>query len=123
MGRVVLAAMFGEAHELVRRRDYRSLRNFTGAAPVTRQSGKSRSVSKRRASQKRLVNMIYHWARVAVQHDPVSKAKYASLRERGHGHYRALRSVADRLLYVACALLQKGALFEKNFAKGGLMET
>ena len=123
VGRVVLAAMLGEAYELVRRRDYRALRNFTGAAPVTRQSGKSRNVKQRRASQKRLVEMIYHWARIAVQHDPVSKAKYASLRGRGHNHYRSLRSVADRLLYVACALLEKGVLFDKNFAKGGLTET
>ena len=117
VGRVVLAAILGEAYELVRRRDYRSLRNFTGAAPVTRQSGKSISVKQRQASQKRLVDAIYHWARTAVQHDPVSKAKDASLRERGHNHYRSLRSVADRLLYVACALLEKGVLFDKEFKK------
>ena len=43
--------------------------------------------------------------RVAVQHDPVSKAKYAALRARGHSHARALRSVADRLLAIARAML------------------
>ena len=43
--------------------------------------------------------------RVAVQHEPVSKAKYAALRARGHSHARALRSVADRLLAIARAML------------------
>ena len=124
VGRIVVATIFGEAHELLLRRDYRSLRNLTGAAPVTMQSGKSKRVKQRRASHGRLADAIYHWARVAVQHDPVSKAKYIALRERGHNHYRSLRSVADRLLYVACTLLEKGVMFEKNFAKGGqLTET
>ena len=45
----------------------------------------------------RLRDAVYHWARVAIQHDPVSKAKYAALRGRGHGHARALGPVADRL--------------------------
>jgi hypothetical protein len=54
---------------------------------------------------------MYHWARVAVQHDPKSKAKYAALRGRGHSHGRALRSVADRLLNGACAMLKNATLF------------
>ena len=37
---------------------------------------------------------------------PVSKAKYAALRGRGHDHARGLRAVADRLLAVACAVLR-----------------
>ena len=38
--------------------------------------------------------------------DPASRAKYAALRARGHGHARALRSVADRPIAVACAMLE-----------------
>ena len=53
---------------------------------------------------------MYHWARVAIQFDTASKAKYATLRGRGHSHGRALRSVADRLLNVACAMLKNGTL-------------
>ena len=40
--------------------------------------------------------------------------KYRSLRARGHGHARALRSVADRLLNVACAMLRNGACFDPH---------
>jgi len=57
---------------------------------------------------------MYHWARVAVQHDARSRAKYVALRGRGHSHGRALRSVADRLLNVACAMLKNRTLFNPS---------
>ena len=79
-----------------------------------RQSGKSRIVIRRHACHPRLANAVYHWARVAVQHDPRSRLKYASLRGRGHSHARALRSVADRLLNVACAMLRAGTTFNPS---------
>ena len=85
-------------------------------APVTKRSGKARRVFRRRASQPRLVNAVYHWSRVAVQHDPVSGAKYRALRERGHPHGRALRTVADQLLAVSCAMLREGELFDPHRA-------
>ena len=37
---------------------------------------------------------------------PVRRVKYAALRARRHGHARALRGAADRLLGVACAMLE-----------------
>ena len=43
-----------------------------------------------------------------------SRAKYQALRSRGHGHARSLRSVADRLLNVACAMLRDGACFDPH---------
>ena len=66
---------------------------------------------RRQACNNRLANALYHWARVAVQHDTRCKAKYAALRERGHSHGRAFRPVADRLLNVACAMLRSGTLY------------
>ena len=75
---------------------------------MTRRSGKSRIVVRRYACNPRLANALYHWARVASQIDEKCKAKYAELRKRGHSHARALRSVGDRLLAVACAMLEKG---------------
>lgn len=111
VGRTVLARLLTEAPDPLQRRDYPALRSLTGVAPVTRQSGKSRLVVRRQACNPRLADAVYHWARVAIQHDPRSRAKYAELRRRGHSHGRALRSVADRLLNVACAMLRAGTLF------------
>src|SRR5208282_1475407 len=97
------------------RRDYHALRLLSGVAPVTRRSGKSCIVVRRYACNNRLANAAYHWARVATQHDPISRERYAALRRRGHTHGRALRGVADRLLYVLCALLQRQTPFDPNY--------
>jgi transposase len=112
VGRIVLATVLAEASEPLRRRDYHALRALSGQAPITRRSGKSCVVLRRYACNKRLVKALYHWARVAVQHDPISRERYAALRRRGHGHGRALRSVGDRLLFVVCTLLERGVLYD-----------
>lgn len=116
VGRIVLATLLAEAFDVLQRRDYAALRSLTGVAPVTKSSGKSRIVIRRQACHDRLANAMYHWARVAVQRDPRSRAKYAALRSRGHSHGRALRSVADRLLNVACAMLRNGTPFNPSIA-------
>ena len=117
IGRIVLATLLAEAHDAVRRRDYQALRCLCGVAPVTRRSGKSVIVVRRLAAHNRLQHAVYHWARVAIQHDAISKAKYAALRARGHRHARALRSVADRLLRVACVMLENGTLFDPGLKR------
>ena len=114
VGQTVLATLLAEAPQPLAKRDYQALRCLCGVAPVTRRSGKSKIVVRRLAAHPRLRDALYHWARVAVQHDPVSKAKYAALRARGHGHARALRSVADRLLAVACAMLRSQTCYQPH---------
>jgi Transposase IS116/IS110/IS902 family len=99
------------------RRDHLALRALCGAAPVTRRSGKSHIVFVRYAAHVRLRKVVYHWARVATQHDPKCRARYAALRGRGHLHGRALRGVADGLLGIACMLLQRQTPFDPNFAQ------
>lgn len=112
IGRVVLATLLAEATEPLRRRDYQALRAVTGLAPVTRQSGKRKVVSMRRACNPRLQTALYHWARVAAQREPLAKAHYAELRRRGHGHGRALRGVGDRLLNLMCSMLRHQAPYD-----------
>ena len=114
IGTKVLATLLAEGSDAVRRRDYNALRCLCGVAPVTRRSGKSLFVTQRRAAHGRLRDAAFHWARVAAQRDPVSHDKYQALRARGHSHARALRSVADRLLNVACAMLRDGAGFDPH---------
>lgn len=112
IGRIVLATLLAEAWEPLRRRDYHALRSLCGIAPVTKRSGKRLVVVMRQACHMRLRTALYHWARVAVQHDARSRQRYQALRARGHSHARALRSVGDRLLAVACAMLESGRLFD-----------
>jgi len=117
IGRTVLATLLAEAWDALQRRDYHALRSLCGVAPVTRRSGKRCEVVMRQACNMRLRCAVYHWARVAIQHDELSRARYKALRQRGKSHGRALRTVADRLLAVACALLTKQADFDPNYRK------
>jgi len=115
IGRKVLATMLAEAARPLADRDYRTLRLWAGTAPVTSWSGKRRTrpfVTMRRACNPRLRQAAYHWSRVSLQHDPPSRAYYDRLRQRGHRHGRALRSVADRLFRILIAMLKAGTLYE-----------
>jgi transposase len=116
LGRINIATLLAEASEPLRKRDYHILRGLTGSAPVTRRSGKSCIVLRRHACNKRLAQAVYHWARVAVQHDARSRQRYAELRRRGHSHGRSLRTVGDRLLYVLCTLLERQTPFDPDLA-------
>jgi len=114
-GRIVIATLLAEAWQPLCRRDYHALRTLAGVAPVTLRSGKRCLVVRRYACNRRLANALYHWARVASQRDAVSRRRYAELRRRGHSHGRALRTIGDRLLAVACTLLQRQTLFDPNY--------
>ena len=108
VGPAVLAILLVEASKALPRRDHSALRVLSGVAPVTKRSGKSCAVVRRRACNQRLHQALYHWSRVAVLRDQRIKDRYARSRARGHSHGRALRAVADHLLSVACAMLRDG---------------
>ena len=117
IGKITLATLLAEASGPLSRRDYQALRTLSGVAPVTKRSGKSHAVTMRYAAHVRLRRAVYHWARVAAQHDHRSRTRYAALRRRGHSHGRAIRGVADRLLALACVLLQRQALFDPGLSQ------
>lgn len=117
VGRVVAATMLAEAGQALATRDYHAIRGLCGVAPITRQSGKSLSVVMRRGCNLRLRNATYHWARVAAMVDGHWRARYRALRQRGHSHGRALRSLADRLIAVLVAMLRTGTLYDASLRR------
>jgi transposase len=116
IGRIVIATLLAEAAQPLAARDYQSLRSLCGVAPVTKATGKRSgpraTVVMRRACSIRLRDAVYYWAQSAIRYDPKSKVLYAALRKRGKTHGRALRSVADRLLAIACAMLRNESLYD-----------
>lgn len=115
VGRMVTATMLAEAPGPLADRDYRMLRTYTGAAPVTKRSGKRQYfVQMRYACNQRLRTALYHWSRISIQHDDAARAYYDALRTRGHGHARALRSVADRWLRILVAMLRTKKLYDPS---------
>jgi hypothetical protein len=49
-----------------------------------------------------------------MQIDPRCNERYTALRQRGHSHGRALRTLADRLLATACAMQKSQTLFDPD---------
>ena len=115
-GRAVVATLLTEATGAIHGRDYQALRALTGVAPVKNVTGRRKqgkgAILMRRACSPRLRQALYHWARVAIQRDEAAREQYDRLRAKGHGHARVLRSVGDRLLRIACAMLQTGTLYD-----------
>ncbi len=114
IGRVVAATMLAEASRLLAERDYHALRAQMGVAPVTRQSGRRALVAMRYACNPRLRNAAHYWGQSAIVHDAASRAHYARLRARGHGHARAIRGVIDRLLRVLIAMLTTQTVYDPS---------
>ena len=115
VGRMVTATMLTEATGPLADRDYATLRAYTGAAPVTKRSGKRAFfVHMRYACKTRLRQALYHWSRTSIQHDDTARAYYDGLRARGHSHARALRSVADRWLRILIAMLKAGTVYDAS---------
>jgi transposase len=89
-------AEFGDADD--RYADAKSRKNYAGTAPITRQSGKSKTVHARFIHNDRLVDALHNQAGAAILHDPGARAYYDELRAREIGHNAALRQVANRLV-------------------------
>jgi transposase len=115
VGRMVTATMLTEAAGPLADRDYRTLRTYAGAAPITKRSGKRAFfVHMRYACKRRVRQALYHWSRTSIQHDAAARAYYDALRARGHHHARALRSVADRWLRILVAMLRTRTLYDPS---------
>lgn len=112
VGAKVSAALLVDAADLLAVRDYKALRSYAGIAPVTRQSGRTRTVAMRRACSARLREALYHWARCSVQRSANFRTIYAAARGRGQSHGRALRGLADRLLRMLMGMLRSRTLYD-----------
>ncbi len=78
------------------------LASFAGIAPITRQSGKQRRVTRRYACPKYLRQTFHEFADHARTWCPWTRARYRLLRDRGMKHHAALRKLARswiRILY------------------------
>ena len=95
LGARVLAE-FGDAPG--RYTDSKARKNYAGTSPITRQSGKHKTVHARFIHNNRLVNALDLQASAATLHDPHIKTYYNQLRGRGLGHHAALRQLANRLV-------------------------
>jgi transposase len=78
--------------------DARGLKAYAGSAPITRASGKSRSVTHRRVKNNRLASAGYAWAFSALTASPGARARYDRRKDAGDRHSAAQRNLFNRLL-------------------------
>jgi transposase len=77
--------------------DAKGLKAYAGAAPVTRASGKTKSVTRRKVKNNRLAAAGYTWAFSALTASPGARAHYDRRRDAGDKHAGALRNLFGRL--------------------------
>ena len=94
--------------------DDRSLKAFAGSAPVTKASGKSRSVVRRRTKNNRLAAVGYSWAFTAAARPSPSRAHYLRRRDHGDGHPAALRHLFNKMLGQLHHCLATGQSFDPS---------
>jgi Transposase/Transposase IS116/IS110/IS902 family len=78
--------------------DAKGLKAYAGAAPITRASGKARSVTRRHVKNDRLAQAGYIWAFSALTASPGARTHYDRRREAGDRHAAAERNLFGRLL-------------------------
>jgi transposase len=79
-------------------KDAKGLKAYAGSAPVTRASGKGRSVTHRHIKNSRLAAAGYAWAFSALTSSPGARQHYARRRDAGDRHNAALRNLYNRFL-------------------------
>ena len=113
LGARVLAE-FGDAAD--RYADAKSRKNYAGTAPITRQSGKSKTVHARFVHNDRLVDALHMQAGMAILHDTHVRAYYDELRTRQVGHNAALRQIGNRLVGILHGCLKTHATYDQTTA-------
>jgi transposase len=107
-GAIVLAEIGDDRNRFV---DDRALQAFAGSAPITRASGKSRTVTRRRTKNNRLAAVGYSWAFTAAARPSPAREHYLRRRDRGDGHPAALRNLFNKMLGQLHHCLVTGQLY------------
>jgi len=110
-----LLAKFGD--DPLRLPSAASSQSLAGTAPVTRRSGKRKTVSYRWACDKEWRFIAQEWAIALVHqsHSPIAAAYFQTIRPHCHSDAHAYRCVANRWMAVAWKLWQTGQTYDEAY--------
>ena len=117
LGARVLAE-FGD--EPTRFPDAKARKNYAGTSPITRASGKKRSVTARYIRNRWLADALHWWAFSSLTSSVGARRYYDVLRARGQRHHAALRMLANRWVGVLHACLVSRQRYVEEIAWPGL---
>ena len=113
LGARVLAE-FGDDHD--RYTTAKARKNYAATSPITRASGRKRTVAARFVHNDRLVDALMAQAFTSLNNSPGARAYYDRQRARGVSHNAALRQLANRLVGILHGCLKNGALYDEATA-------
>jgi transposase len=113
LGARVLAEFGDDKNRYV---DARARKNYAGTSPITRQSGKKKTVLARYVHNDRLIDALGLQAFAALTGSPGARAYYDQLRGRGTGHRAALRQLGNRLVGILHGCLKSGTNYDEDKA-------
>jgi transposase len=96
--------------------DARALKAYSGAAPVTRASGKSLTVMHRRVKNQRLASVGYLWAFAALTASPGARAHYDRRKSAGDRHIAAQRNLFNRMIGILHHCLATKTKYDEHTA-------
>ncbi len=91
-------------------------KNYAATSPITRASGKKKTVMARFVRNDRLTDALMAQAFTAISVSPGARALYDAERTRGTGHNPALRKVANRLVGILHGCLKTRAVYDEATA-------
>ena len=91
-------------------------KNYAGTSPITRASGKKKTVMARHVHNDRLIDALISQAFTALRTSPGARAYYDHQRARGAGHNPALRQLANRLTGILHGCLKTRTLYDEATA-------
>lgn len=113
LGARVLAE-FGDDH--ARYPSAKARKNYAATSPITRASGKKKTVAARFVHNDRLVDALMAQAFSALKSSPGARAYYDRQRDRGASYNAALRQLANRLVGILHGCLKTGTPYDEATA-------
>ncbi|MEU8265509.1 IS110 family transposase [Micromonospora sp. NPDC048999] len=113
LGARVLAE-FGDDHD--RYASAKARKNYAATSPITRASGKKRTVAARFVHNDRLIDALMTQAFSSLKASPGARAYYDRQRARGASYNAALRQLANRLVGILHGCLKTGTPYHEATA-------
>ena len=113
LGARVLAEFGDDPHRYA---SSKARKNYAGTSPITRASGKKKTVMARYIRNDRLIDALMAQAFTALNASPGARAFYDQQRADGAGHNDALRRLANRLVGILHGCLKTRTLYNEAAA-------
>jgi len=113
LGARVLAE-FGDTND--RYASAKARKNYAGTSPITRASGKKRTVAARFVHNDRLIDTLMTQAFASLWVSPGARAYYDRQRARGADYNAALRQLANRLVGILHGCLKTSTRYDETTA-------